>query len=162
MATMVSSATTPSQRLPVSERAGCTGAAGRTLMPVSLGKCSAAISRLALLLVRLTRTRCSPTDRDKQCLQVGMRGGHARPGYGHHPAVHLDPVPVRVEEVEGVASAAANETLLASLGGVHVGSTDDLHSAGAYMVEREQPVLARVDLEGDVIEAWVSADTGIG
>src|SRR6476660_8340943 len=90
-----------------------------------------------------------------------MRGGHARPGHGHHPTVELDPVSIRVEEIEGVASAAPNETLLASLGGVHVGTTDYLHAARAHMVERKEPVLARVDLEGDVIEARGSADTGV-
>src|ERR1700738_3394309 len=91
-----------------------------------------------------------------------MRGGHARPGHGHHPTVDLDPVPVRVEEVEGVAPATANKTLLASLGGVHVGTTDYLDAARAYMVERQEPVLARVDLESDVIKTRRSADTGIG
>src|SRR5262249_39319146 len=48
-------------------------------------------------------------------LQVGVWGGHARPGRGHHPTVDLDPVPVRVAEVEGVAPATADETRLASL-----------------------------------------------
>src|SRR5712692_4786176 len=90
-----------------------------------------------------------------------MRGGDARPGHSHHPTVDLDPVPVRVEEVEGVAPATADETLLASLGGVHVGTTDDLDAARAHMVERQEPVLARVDLEGDVIKARGSADTGV-
>src|SRR5262249_20381228 len=79
-------------------------------------------------------------------LQVGVWGGHARPGHGHHPTVDLDPVPVRVEEVESMAPATADETLLASLGGVHVGTTDDIHAARAHMVERQEPVLARVDL----------------
>src|ERR1700745_285819 len=69
-------------------------------------------------------------------LQVGVRGGHARPGHRNHPTVDFDPVPVRVEEVEGVAPATADETLLASLGGVHVGTTDDIHAARAHMVER--------------------------
>src|SRR5262245_19897684 len=94
-------------------------------------------------------------------LQVGVRGGHAGPGHGHHPTVDLDPVPVRVEEVEGVASATADETLVASLGRVHVGTAHDLDAARAHMVERPKPVLARVDLEGDVVEARGSADTGI-
>ena len=44
-----------------------------------------------------------------------MWGGHARPGRGHPPTVDLDPVPVRVAEVEGVAPATADETRLASL-----------------------------------------------
>src|SRR5215470_806107 len=95
-------------------------------------------------------------------LQVGVRGGHARPGHRHHPTVDLDPVPVRVEEIEGVAPATADESLLASLGGVHVGTTDDIHVARADMVERQEPVLARVDLESDVIEARGSADAGVG
>jgi hypothetical protein len=82
---------------------------------------------------------------------------HARPDHRHHPTVDLDPVPVRVEEVEGVAPATADETLLASLGGV-----DDIHAARAHMVERQEPVLARVDLENDVIEARGSADAGVG
>src|SRR5438552_107823 len=91
-----------------------------------------------------------------------MRGGHARPGHGHHPTVELDPVPVRVEEIERVASATADETLLAPLGGVHVGTTDYLHVASAHMVERQEPVLARVDFESDVIETRRGADAGIG
>jgi hypothetical protein len=41
-------------------------------------------------------------------LQVGVRGGDARPGHGHHPTVHFDSVSVRVEEVEGVAPATAD------------------------------------------------------
>src|SRR5262245_32247686 len=83
-------------------------------------------------------------------------------GRRHHPTVDLDPVPVRVEEIEGVAPATADESLLASLGGVHVGTTDDIHAARAHMVERQEPVLARVDLESDVIEARGSADAGVG
>src|SRR5262249_11709376 len=94
-------------------------------------------------------------------LQVGVRGGHAGPGHRHHPTVDLDPVPVRVEEIEGVAPATADESLFASLGGVHVGTADDIHAARAHMVERQEPVLARVDLESDVIEAGGSADAGV-
>src|SRR5262249_16306596 len=94
--------------------------------------------------------------------QVGMRGGHARLGHRHHPTVDLNPVPVRVEEIEGVAPATADESLLASLGGVHVGTADDIHAARAHMIEGQEPSLARVDLERDVIEAWGSADAGVG
>src|SRR5262249_12358103 len=67
----------------------------------------------------------APSNVSSVILQVGMRGGHARPGHRHHPTVDLDPVPVRVEEIEGVAPATADESLLASLGGVHVGTADD-------------------------------------
>ena len=91
-----------------------------------------------------------------------MRSGHTRPGHGHHPTVELDPATVRIEEIEGVASATPNETLLASLGGVHIGTTDNLHALSAHMVERQEPVLARVDFEGNVIEAGDFAHTGIG
>jgi hypothetical protein len=51
-----------------------------------------------------------------------------------------------------VAAAAADE-FLAALRAMHVGSADDLDAARPHVVEREQPVLARVDLERDVIEA---------
>jgi hypothetical protein len=34
---------------------------------------------------------------------------------------------------------------------VNVGTTNDLDAARAHMVERQKPVFARVDLEGDVI-----------
>ena len=61
-----------------------------------------------------------------------------------------------------MAPAAADETLLASLGGVHVGTTDNIHAARAHMVERQEPVLALVDLESDVIETRRCADAGIG
>src|SRR5262249_20688172 len=102
----------------------------------------------------------APSNLSSVILQVGMRGGHARPGHLHHPTVASDPVPVRVEEIEGVAPATADESLLASLRGVHVGTADDIHAARAHMVERQEPVLARVDLESDVIEARGSADAG--
>src|SRR5262245_2914150 len=61
-----------------------------------------------------------------------------------------------------MAPATADETLLASLGGVHVGTTDDIHAARAHMVERQEPVLTRVDLESDVIEARGFADARVG
>src|SRR5262249_17196241 len=43
-----------------------------------------------------------------------------------------------------------------------VGTTDDIHAARAHMIEGQEPSLARVDLERDVIEAWGSADAGVG
>src|SRR5262245_952492 len=75
-------------------------------------------------------------------LQIRMRGGQARPRHFHHPAVHLDPVAVRVEEVKGVAAAPADEARLAALRGVHVGAADDLNAARAHVIEGQQPVLA--------------------
>src|SRR5271166_1562543 len=95
-------------------------------------------------------------------LQVGVRGGDARPGHGHHPTIDFDPVPVGVKKVEGMTPAAADEPLLASLGRVHVGTTDDLDIARAHVLDRPEPVLARINLEGDVIEARGCADTGVG
>src|SRR6516162_6682149 len=93
-------------------------------------------------------------------LQVGMRGGDTPPGHLHHPTVDLDPVAVRVEEVEGMASAAAYE-LVASLGAMHVGTPDDLDPARTHVVEGQEPVFPRVDLEGNVIEAGALAPRGI-
>jgi hypothetical protein len=79
---------------------------------------------------------------DPFILQIRVRGGQTRPRHFHHPAVDLDPVAVRVEEVKGVAAAPADEALLASLRGVHVGAADDLDAARAHVIEGQQPVLA--------------------
>jgi hypothetical protein len=91
-------------------------------------------------------------------LKVPYRSGFgaARPRHPHHPAVNLQTIAVRVEEVEGVAATAADEGF-AALRAVHVGPADDLDAAVAHVIEREQPVLTRVDLESDVIDAGCRA-----
>src|SRR5262245_27034691 len=73
------------------------------------------------------RANCRAARSSPQFIRRNPTGrGAGRPcsAHRHHPTVDLDPVPVRVEEIEGVAPATADESLFASLGGVHVGTAD--------------------------------------
>ena len=55
-----------------------------------------------------------------------------------------------------MAAAAADEAAFAALGRVHVGTADDLNTAGDARGRMLQPVLTQVHLEGDVVEAPAS------
>lgn len=96
----------------------------------------------------------------KRVLQIGLRSGHARTGHCHHPAINLDPVAVRVEEIEGVAATAAAE-FLAAFRTVDIRTGHDLDATRADMIEGQQPILARVDFKSDVIDAGALANAGI-
>src|SRR5689334_16837172 len=72
----------------------------------------------------------------------------------HHICIELEPVAVRINEIERSAAAAAQEAAwpIAPLRSMNQGSLDNMDSLLAQIGERLQPLVATVDFQRNMLK----------